>query len=74
MKSWVFSSLLKVGREGARYSSIRSWFQIVGATVKKAQIVVDAFLASFIMATQRSIAWEDLVAWVDDLGERCCDM
>ena len=53
------------GREGARYIFTRSWFQSVGAIAKEALLLMEGFLASFRVATQRSIAWEDL----GDLGE-----
>ena len=42
----------------------------MGATVKMALLLVDDFLASFGVATQRIMAWEDLVKLVDDFGER----
>ena len=71
MKSNVFNCFLKVHRERARQRSSGSWFHKVGATTKKALPLVKDLWASIWVATQRSLDWDDLVGWVDDLKERC---
>ena len=61
---------MNVGREGARRSSTTSWFPSVGATAaEKALLLVDDFLAFLGVTPCRSIARENLVEWVDVLGE-----
>lgn len=60
-----------MARMWASHCSTWSQFQMAGATTEKARLLIDVLMSFFGMTTKRSIAWEDLVAHVDDIGERC---
>ena len=59
--------LAQLLREGARHSSARSRLQRAGATTKDGRQLMYVFLGSSSVATQRSMAGEDLVARVGDI-------
>lgn len=61
LKSHVFSHLPNTHWEGARRSSFRSWFNNVGATVKKVLPLVENIQASLGVATCRNLACVDLL-------------